>query len=568
MVDVAMHLSKELREGEEKVELIIAVTHCRMPNDVDIANALGAVRDTDPSSHGVDLILGGHDHIYYVGRGVHEYQGADYSMDMPGAEKDKNTFLIKSGTDFHDLSELEIVLSEPQDAVRRRTISSIKVQRHEVLPSDPSLPQLEEMLDHLMSRMSKSIGQPVAYSLTEWDARARSVRMDESPLGDFIADIILISMERSLRMQRAVHAPLDKEERAADCCLICGGSLRGDSVFGPGEITLANLLEIMPFEDPIIVKELTGQDIWDALENGFSAYPKQEGRFPQVAGLRVVWDSSKEPNQRVVSVDLLQQPFDCEIGTSSDSLRMKFRDQYVFIPGDENEDDDVVTVHRAAAKVKEPLQLDKKYRVVTRSYLCAGNDGYTALTRGKYIIDHEAGELMSTIVRKFLLGATYIWRWKQLRAQASAENDTSFASDTTGTPDVSFDTTAGSLREQVQRKVHLSSKTDTAVQRAVDLTHMPAHGAPPMKRRSSLQPPIVVDNSPVAIRDALFVAGHEHHSSYDSASRAYSYDRKNLNDNVSVDTKAVEQQARQGADNLAVVLAMADGRLVDSARAS
>lgn len=106
------------------------------------------------------------------------------------------------------------------------------------------------------------------------------------------------------------------------------------------------------------------------------------------------------------------------------------------------------------------------------------------------------------------------------------------------------------------------------MQRALDLTHMPAHGAPPMKRRSSSQPPIVVDNSPVAIRDALFVAGHEHHSSYDSASRAYSYDRKNLNDNVSVDTKAVGQEARQGADNLAVVLAMADGRLVDFARAS
>jgi 5'-nucleotidase len=34
MVDTAMELSKELRdpEGEHKVEIIIALTHCRVPN--------------------------------------------------------------------------------------------------------------------------------------------------------------------------------------------------------------------------------------------------------------------------------------------------------------------------------------------------------------------------------------------------------------------------------------------------------------------------------------------------------------------------------------------------------
>lgn len=126
MVDIAQTLSKELREGKHKCELIIAVTHCRMPNDIMIANALGAVAQPDATSHGVDLILGGHDHIYYVGRGFQTYEGEPFSHDMPGTENDTATYVLKSGTDFHDLSELELTLSEPQDAVRRRTLTHVR----------------------------------------------------------------------------------------------------------------------------------------------------------------------------------------------------------------------------------------------------------------------------------------------------------------------------------------------------------------------------------------------------------------------------------------------------------
>lgn len=126
MVDVARKLSKELREGEEQCELIIAATHCRVPNDVLIANELGAVKHTDANQHGVDLVLGGHDHVYYVSRGVDTYEGEEFCVDMPGNENDKSTYMIKSGTDFHDLSELELTLSAPQNAVRRRTITGIR----------------------------------------------------------------------------------------------------------------------------------------------------------------------------------------------------------------------------------------------------------------------------------------------------------------------------------------------------------------------------------------------------------------------------------------------------------
>jgi hypothetical protein len=46
----------------------------------------------------------------------------------------------------------------------------------------------------------------------------------------------------------------------------------------------------------------------------------------------------------------------------------------------------------------------RKYNIVTREYMAEGHDGYLALKGNKYLIDEEQGQLMSGIVRKYLLG--------------------------------------------------------------------------------------------------------------------------------------------------------------------
>jgi 5'-nucleotidase len=106
MIETAMELSKELRDpkGEHQVDIIIALTHCRVPNvcdhseaheadeqDIALANELGAVADKDgvENTHGVDLIIGGHDHIYYIGKGAKSWEGDTGGRDGHGTEADK-----------------------------------------------------------------------------------------------------------------------------------------------------------------------------------------------------------------------------------------------------------------------------------------------------------------------------------------------------------------------------------------------------------------------------------------------------------------------------------------------
>jgi len=41
-----------------------------------------------------------------------------------------------------------------------------------------------------------------------------------------------------------------------------------------------DITNCFPFEDPVVVIKVSGKGLLDALENGVSLYPAQEGGFP------------------------------------------------------------------------------------------------------------------------------------------------------------------------------------------------------------------------------------------------------------------------------------------------
>ena len=44
-----------------------------------------------------------------------------------------------------------------------------------------------------------------------------------------------------------------------------------------GLVTMGDILEILPFEDPVVVLEVDGETLWDALESSLKLWPAQEG---------------------------------------------------------------------------------------------------------------------------------------------------------------------------------------------------------------------------------------------------------------------------------------------------
>ena len=93
---------------------------------------------------------------------------------------------------------------------------------------------------------------------------SRAVRSKETNLGDLCADAYLNVMD-------------------ADIAFVNGGGVRADLPIG--DITFGNIVSVHPFGNMACLVEVTGQQILDALELGYSQVPSELGGFLQIAGL-------------------------------------------------------------------------------------------------------------------------------------------------------------------------------------------------------------------------------------------------------------------------------------------
>lgn len=97
---------------------------------------------------------------------------------------------------------------------------------------------------------------------------------------------------------------------SADCCIMASGTIRGDQIYPPGPIRVKDITDCFPFEDPVVVIKVNGDDLCEALENGVSTYPALEGRFPQVSNIKFSFDPSKAAGSRVFGVEVGDEPVD------------------------------------------------------------------------------------------------------------------------------------------------------------------------------------------------------------------------------------------------------------------
>ena len=224
------------------------------------------------------------------------------------------------------------------------------------------------------------------------DARSIVTRTQECNIGNLAADICRFAW------------PI------ADAALLCGGTIRSDAVIGPGEITLMDMMEMFPFEDPVMVIRIRGDKLWEALESSVSMYPKLEGRFPQVSGMRIVFDAARPSGKRLLHVwmhekhdyskmtpDRDTRESSCELvesDTSGNAL-LSFQQHPHYDPNAPQFDE-------------HALDFEKYYNIVTRQYLFEGNDGFDALKGAEKVIDEEQGILMSTLMRRFFVGLKYV----------------------------------------------------------------------------------------------------------------------------------------------------------------
>ncbi|MGB3245334.1 MAG: bifunctional metallophosphatase/5'-nucleotidase [Sulfitobacter sp.] len=79
-----------------------------------------------------------------------------------------------------------------------------------------------------------------------------------------------------------------------------GGGIRAS--IDAGEVTMGEVLTVLPFQNTLSTFQVTGETLVAALENGVSQVEDGGGRFPQVAGMTFAFDASQPAGSRVSDV--------------------------------------------------------------------------------------------------------------------------------------------------------------------------------------------------------------------------------------------------------------------------
>lgn len=201
---------------------------------------------------GIDVVLDAHSHSVIENRILVDKSG-------------ENVILTSTGTKFEYIGKLTI-----SDG----NIKTELIKTSEYTKTDPVvdayLAQINEEYSTLGGRL---IGQSDAELIMYDENGKRISRIKETTLGDFCSDAIRIVMD-------------------SDIGFIGGGAMRSE--IRKGDVTFNSLLSMFPFNNHIVVLEVSGQIIKDMLEMSLFAWPEEGGAFPHMSGLTFSVDTSLE----------------------------------------------------------------------------------------------------------------------------------------------------------------------------------------------------------------------------------------------------------------------------------
>lgn len=271
----------------------------RLAEDMELSEALGG-GDTpvDPGER-LDLILGGHDHylLRRYGGDLNRYGTSAKDPKVPDCRSSSTTAdstngmvteargnvrIVKSGTDWGGLScvalQVERRATSTVDVSSEAVVQSVTVEHiadmSRVPVDDPAALEdskqcMAECLRGVHQQIDALGADPLVHTAVPLQGVGSVVRSQESNLGNMLADMV-----------RAFYA--------VDVGLVNSGSIRCDKVVQPtigtggmaSPLTVRDLIEIVPFDNTVVVKRVTGDVLIRALENSFSD-AHTDGRFLQ-----------------------------------------------------------------------------------------------------------------------------------------------------------------------------------------------------------------------------------------------------------------------------------------------
>ena len=315
----------------EGADYIIALSHVGYAED-ELYGELEDVESLIRNTSGFDVVLDAHSHSVIENRTI--------------TDKDGNEVILSStGTKFEYIGKLTISEENFETEL-------IKTENYK--STDPVV---DAYIDEIYAEYSMLGERKVAFSevdlITKDKDGNRLVRNNETNLGDLCAEAF-------------------RNAADADIGYINGGSLRAD--IPAGDVTFNNLLNVLPFNNTIVLAEISGWTIRDMLEMTMMYYPGEGGAFPHLSGLTFSFNTS-------IPSSVVLDEYEDFAGVTG---------QYKVYN---------IKVYNKDNGTYEPLELDKTYTIAASNYyLLEYGSGLKMLENTKVIqkdgvLDVEALEL-------------------------------------------------------------------------------------------------------------------------------------------------------------------------------
>lgn len=273
---------------------------------------------------GADAMLDGHTHRVY-NQTSKDKNGKDIPLCQTGT-KLANIGVLKIAADGKITSELISKVPEPEDKANAMSVKRNDIDRWVDKDIYEFLSGIEALHEEELNKVIGKVDFDMMINAdSSGDSKKQISRSEEVSLGDLVADAI-------------------RAAGKGEIGLINAGSIRADLF--EGDITYGEVLNVLPFSTDIIVKEIPGKNILDALELGVMHLPGKSSIFLQVSGISFKVDD-----------------------TFNSSVEVDSNGMFLGVKG-----------KRRVYDVKvgnEALNETKKYRISFDNYIAGGGDGFT-----------------------------------------------------------------------------------------------------------------------------------------------------------------------------------------------
>lgn len=223
-------------------DYIIALSHVGYAED-EIYGDLEDVETLIKNTDGFDVVLDAHSHTVIEGKTITDKGGND-------------VLLSSTGTKFEYIGKLTIEDGEAETEL-------IKTADYRL--TDPVIDAyIEQMYEEYAILGERKVASTEVDLLMKDENGNRLVRNHETNLGDLCADAFRYAVN-------------------ADIGYINGGGIRAD--IKAGDITYNDLLNVLPFNNSVVLAQVSGQTIKDMMELTLIYYPGEDGAFPHLSGL-------------------------------------------------------------------------------------------------------------------------------------------------------------------------------------------------------------------------------------------------------------------------------------------